>query len=613
MRYKPFFLGIILTSLTWAVVLYLYFESYQVGWPTVDPGVHRWKLRPRRNGVRSQPFLGHDVRVFEGNLTSGKGGGRLLPKHIDVSLNEIKGISDVAQLGVIRSPEDQEVKVTGYHNHAFNVLISNRIGFHRKIPDTRNELCRKQSYPSELPQASVIICFFNEAWSALLRTVHSVLDRTPPNLLKEIILVDDNSTFDDLGEKLPLYVQQNLPEKVVVVRTRDREGLIRARMFGAKHATAEVLVFLDSHCEVNEVWLEPLLHRIMLNRTTVTCPIIDIINADTFQYSPSPIVRGGFNWGLHFRWDALPASLQHNGPNVINPIPSPTMAGGLFAMNRKFFHKLGDYDDGMDIWGGENLEMSFRIWMCGGQLEIIPCSRVGHIFRRRRPYGSPTGEDTLTKNSLRVAHVWMDEYKAYYFQTRSEVINRPYGDITTRLALRKKLRCKSFDWYMKNVYPELQPPSKPNKKHKSRGPNFQSLASFKRKMPATVGKFQIQLSGTDLCLESEDGVTTKGSVLLLQKCVLIKRQLWYETEKHDLRLAELLCLDGGDQYPRLAKCHEMGGSQDWRHSSNKNSALYNLAAGLCLGAKESKAGQYASMEMCDSPRALRWDFKVVAV
>lgn len=48
--------------------------------------------------------------------------------------------------------------------------------------------------------------------------------------------------------------------------------------------------------------------------------------------------------------------------------------------------------------------------MCGGRLEIIPCSRVGHVFRRRRPYGSPEGGDTLTYNSLRVAHVWMDGY-----------------------------------------------------------------------------------------------------------------------------------------------------------------------------------------------------------
>ena len=89
---------------------------------------------------------------------------------------------------------------------------------------------------------------------------------------------------------------------------------------------------------------------------------------------------GGFTWSGHFTWESLPEK-EGSRRKSTDPAKTATMAGGLLASNRKYFWKLGGYDAGMSGWGGENLEMSFRVWRCGGSMEIVPCSHVGHIFR----------------------------------------------------------------------------------------------------------------------------------------------------------------------------------------------------------------------------------------
>uniref|UniRef100_A0A1B6CFV1 Polypeptide N-acetylgalactosaminyltransferase n=1 Tax=Clastoptera arizonana TaxID=38151 RepID=A0A1B6CFV1_9HEMI len=345
-----------------------------------------------------------------------------------------------------------------YHINRFNLLASDRIPLNRSLPDVRKKKCRsKYTDTSGLPKTSVIIVFHNEAWSTLLRTVHSVINRSPWTLLEEILLVDDASTRKFLGKDLDDYVSK-LEVPTRVLRTGKREGLIRARLLGAKRAQGQILTFLDAHCECTTGWLESLVTRVAEDRKRVVCPIIDIISDDTFAYIRSfELHWGAFNWELHFRWYTLGASeLNKRRKDITQPFSTPAMAGGLFAMDKNFFFEIGAYDEQMEVWGGENLELSFRVWQCGGSIEIAPCSHVGHLFRKSSPYSFPGGvTEILYANLARVALVWMDQWKEFYFKFNPEAERvRDQQAIRSRLVLRENLRCHNFKWYLDNIWPQ---------------------------------------------------------------------------------------------------------------------------------------------------------------
>ncbi|KAK4308027.1 hypothetical protein Pmani_020257 [Petrolisthes manimaculis] len=492
-----------------------------------------------------------------------------------------------------------------YHINKFNLLASDRIALNRSLPDVRKKKCHERKYRVEtLPTTSVIIVFHNEAWSTLLRTVHSVINRSPRRLLEEIILVDDASERSFLKEPLEEYVSK-LPVSVQVLRSPTRTGLIRARLLGAQEARGAVLTFLDAHCEATTGWLEPLLSRIAEDRTRVVCPIIDIIHEDTFQYVRSfELHWGAFNWNLHFRWYTLgQRELQERRKDITEAYRTPAMAGGLFSIHKDYFYQLGSYDRNMDVWGGENLEMSFRVWMCGGSVEIAPCSHVGHVFRKSSPYTFP-GEGgvggVLYRNLARVALVWLDDWAHFYFKMNQDAARmRDSVTVRDRQMLRDRLACHDFQWYLDNVWPEHFFPTKDGSFGKLR--NKYENKCLQRPMGRTIGSLQ------------------PTGPAVLKECVIetYPPQAFVFSKKGYIMTDESVCLDAPDSEAtqdqpqvRIMACSEYD-RQRWTYNDD-TLLLKHVKSGLCLDLPSKSKPDTLSLGKCDGyNQGQKWVFEHV--
>mmetsp|Transcript_11035 Transcript_11035/g.25247 ORF Transcript_11035/g.25247 Transcript_11035/m.25247 type:complete len:493 (-) Transcript_11035:178-1656(-) len=319
-------------------------------------------------------------------------------------------------------------------------------------PEVRHFNCRNRPWDtSKLPTVAMVIPYLNETWVHISSTVASILAYTPMDVLTEILFIDDGNSE---GWKFHAELQALHP-KVRVHRNEKRQGLIRAKVIGAHLTDSDVLMFMEPHCVVGREWLQPLLATMVQGgHRTVVMPTLDIIPEENFaEYRPANYHIGGFDWSMTFNWMAV-ITERNSSYRVPEAFPTPALSGGIFAIWRDFWHESGEYDVNMTEWGGEHIEMSLRTWRCGGQIFAVPCSRIGHVFRQRNPY--IVHQKEVIKNQKRAAYVWLDEHLEDFYKEVPYARHLDAGDMTERLKLKEKLQCKSMEWYVDNVYPELK-------------------------------------------------------------------------------------------------------------------------------------------------------------
>lgn len=335
-------------------------------------------------------------------------------------------------------------------------LVEGDKDFFQKPPDSRPNGCLEPSAQevSELTdlKVSIIIPWHKEKWLHLRDTLQSVVHYTPDELLEEIIFMSDGNV--DTYEKELTAISS----KVKVHGFKKRQGLIRAKAAAVAKASAPVIMFLEGHCIVNRHWLPPLLRQLVKNPKALVMPTLDVISqTDWYSYRPGP---AAIHW--RFEWNM---NLINSNPGGIlkrdqtKPYTSPGTSGGIFVMRKDWFNELGFFDVGMLEWGGDHVELSFKTWRCGGRIEIVPCSRIGHLFRDEghRPY--PVDVNQVVKNYGRLAQVWWKDHLPFFYRMKPEAKGMKHTgmeDVHARYSeLTERIGCKNHTWYLKNIDHEM--------------------------------------------------------------------------------------------------------------------------------------------------------------
>lgn len=104
---------------------------------------------------------------------------------------------------------------------------------------------------------------------------------------------------------------------------------------------------------------------------------------------------------------------------------------GEFFITKRWWTEIGGMDDGMKQWGGENIDISLRTWLCGGQILIAKTSYLAHAFRTRFPY--PVDGNLVLRNAARSAEVWLGEkyINKFYEARRRKRGSINVGDISS--------------------------------------------------------------------------------------------------------------------------------------------------------------------------------------
>ena len=210
---------------------------------------------------------------------------------------------------------------------------------------------------------SVVICAYTQArWDALAACVDALVHQTlPPRDV--IVVVDHNDAL--------LARAGNALASARVVPSEERSGLSGARNTGVRHATGEIVAFLDDDARPEPAWLEELATAFgdaaVVGAGGVALP--EWVDGPRPRWLPPEMY-----WVIGCSYVGLPSEVAE----IRNPI------GANMAFRREALRDAGGFIDGIGRVGAvplgcEETELAIRIRrMTGGVVLHLPAARVAH-------------------------------------------------------------------------------------------------------------------------------------------------------------------------------------------------------------------------------------------
>lgn len=287
---------------------------------------------------------------------------------------------------------------------------------------------------------SVVIVAFNEG--ALLRRTVEALEATAP-AHTELVVIDDGST-DGCTD----FLRIDRPR--VMMRRTDRQGVARARNLGARTARGEYLVFTDAHVTPEHAdWWSPLHDALVRAEVGAVAPAISVEGqreVKGYGFVLDDVTLGG-------AW--LPR--MGTAPYVV-----PALPGAFLAMRRDVFERVGGFDDGLLLFGFDDVELGLRLWLLGYQLLVVPQVTIAHHFRQTSPYQRDGA--AFVHNRLRMARIHLGD--ARLRRVLDDARPRPGfaagmalanpDEIAARRAALTAARVRSDDWFFDTFAPSTQ-------------------------------------------------------------------------------------------------------------------------------------------------------------